>query len=374
MNKSREGVILRTSFVGIGGNVLLVVFKAIVGFLSGSIAIVMDALNNLTDALSSIITICGTRFSMKKPDRKHPFGYGRVEYLTSAIIAALILFAGATAVYESIKAIIDHYQNGTMPEYSIVSLVIVAVALVIKIFLGLYFKKKAKDVDSNSLKASGNEALLDSILSAATLIAAIIVYTTNIYIEGYLGVIIGVFVVKSGVEALVESLSSILGERYDYEFIQEIKKEIKAIDGVNGVYDLILNSYGPNKHVGSVHIAVKDSLTATEIQRIEKDITLLMYTKYQTIMTTGIYAENENTPFSKEVKDKVLQVIKEYSHILQMHGFYIDEDKKFVNFDLVIDFKDDKADEHVQEIKEKLESIYEGYSFVINNDTDFSLT
>ncbi|MBO7540584.1 MAG: cation diffusion facilitator family transporter, partial [Bacteroidales bacterium] len=170
MAKNREQVIVRTSVVGILANVALAAFKAFVGFLSNSIAVVLDAVNNLTDALSSVITIVGTKLAGKPADRKHPFGYGRVEYLSTLVIAIIILYAGITAMVESVKKII----TPDTPDYSTVSLVIIAVAVVVKVVLGLYVKSTGQRVNSDSLVASGKDALMDSIISLSTLVAAVV--------------------------------------------------------------------------------------------------------------------------------------------------------------------------------------------------------
>jgi cation diffusion facilitator family transporter len=374
MEKNRDNVIVQTSIIGIFANALLVGFKAVIGFIVGSISIIMDALNNLTDALSSLITIVGTKLSAKKPNKKHPYGYGRIEYVTSTLIAALILFAGATAIVESIKSIIDYFQNGTMPDYSIVSIIIVSGAILIKIAIGLFFRKRAKQVSSDALKNSGNDALFDSILSCSTLVAALVSYFFKFYLEGYLGVVIGLFIIKSGIEALRDSLSSIIGERYDPEVSSNIKKDIKAIEGVTGAYDLIINSYGPNNNIGSVHIGVKENLSAKEIQKIERQISYLMQQKYKTIMTVGIYAENTDSKLGKDVKDKLYEILKEYKYILQMHGFYIDEEKKYVNFDLVISFEDKESEKHFMEVKNKMKEAFPDYEFIVNFDLDFSVS
>ena len=204
---NREKEIVKTSVVGIAGNVVLVAFKAFVGFLAGSVAIIMDAVNNLTDALSGIITIVGTKLAGKRPDKKHPYGYGRIEYLTSTLIAVLILFAGGMAVFESIQSIIDHFQNGAMPAFEIYSIVIVAAAIGAKVAIGLFFKKRGATIDSEALKASGTDALFDSVLSTATLVGVLVAKFAGVYIEGYLGILIGLFILKSGVGVLAESLS-----------------------------------------------------------------------------------------------------------------------------------------------------------------------
>ena len=372
--KLREKEIIKTSIIGIIGNVILVLFKAFVGIIANSVSIIMDAINNFTDALSSIITIIGTKLSGKKPNKKHPYGYGRIEYMTSTLIAILILFAGGMAIYESIKSIIDHYQNDTMPSFEIYSIIIIAAAILVKVSIGLFFRHKGKKIDSEALKASGMDALFDSVLSTATLIGVILAKFANLYVEGFLGIIIGLFILKSGFGVLVESLSSMIGNRFDKEYIKEIKKEINSIDGVKGSYDLILNSYGHNKSIGSVHIGVSDKLSAKEIQKIERDITMLMYTKYNTIMTIGIYAENFSDEFTKEYYSKVLDIIKKYDTVLQIHGFYIDKELMLINYDLVISFDDNNPEETINKIKEETEALDSNYRIIINYDQDFSLS
>ena len=374
MQQNREKEIIKTSFVGIIGNILLVTFKAIVGLLANSISIIMDAINNFTDALSSIITIIGTKLSNKKPNKKHPYGYGRIEYITSTLIAMLILFAGFMAIYESINSIIDYFKNGTMPHFEIYSIIIISIAIIIKLLIGLYFRHKGNKLNSEALKASGLDALFDSILSVSTLVGIIIAKYLNIYIEGYLGILIGIFIIKSGFEVLKESLSSMIGDRFDKEYIRQIKEDIQKIDGVLGCYDLILNSYGNDKNIGSIHIGVKDDLTAKEIQLIERNISGLMYNKYNTIMTIGIYAENFSDEFTKEIYKKILDIINKYEHVLQIHGFYIDKDKKLLNYDLVISFDDINPLETISKIKNETENIINDYKIIINYDQDFSLS
>ncbi len=370
---NREKTIIKTSIIGIIGNVILVAFKAFIGFIAGSISIIMDAINNLTDAMSSVITIIGTKLANKRPDKNHPYGYGRIEYITSTLIAALILFAGGSAIYESINSIIDHFQNNTLPQFEIYSLIIIAAAILVKVAIGIYFKYQGKKVDSDSLKASGTDALFDSILSLSTLVGAILAYTAKIYVEGYLGIIIGLFIIRSGLEVLKESLSSMIGNRFDKDITNNIKHDINSIDGVLGAYDLVLNSYGHNKNIGSIHISVKDTLTAKEIQEIERAISALMQQKYNTIMTVGVYAEN-NDPKSLEIKKELNIILKDYKNVLQSHGFYLDEDKKFINFDLVISFDELEPFKIIDEVKKKMEDKFSEYKFHIQFDQDFSLS
>ena len=371
---TREQTIVRTSLVGILANIVLVGFKATIGFIAGSISIVMDALNNFTDVLSSVITIIGTKVSNKKPDRKHPFGHGRVEYITSTIIAALILFAGGMAIYESILDIIKYFQTKAVPNYNLLSLIIIGVAVLVKIGVGIFYRIQGKKVNSEALKASGVDALWDAVLSAATLVGAIFAFTLNWYVEGFLGIIIGLFIIKSGIGILRESISSIIGERYDSEETKQIIRDIASVPGVRGVYDLIINSYGHKKSIGSVHIGVDGKLTALEIQTIERQITAIMFQKYSIVMTVGIYAEGIETPESKQIRSFLANLIKEYPAILQLHGFFVDANAKFANFDLVISFDDKEPEETIKTIKEKMEKQFPDFQFFVQLDRDFAVS
>ena len=369
--KAREKGISRTSLIGILGNVILVGIKATIGFIAGSISIIMDAVNNLTDALSSIITIIGTKLSGKKPDKKHPFGHGRIEYITSAIIGIIILIAGITAIYESILSIIDHFKNGTMADYSTISLIIIGIAILIKASLGIFFKIQGKKYESDALKASGTDALFDVLLSAGTLVGALVSRFANLYVEGYIGIVIGLFILRSGFEVIRGAVTYIIGSKFDEDLANEIKLAISQVKGVHGVYDLILNNYGYNRYIGSVHVGVRDDLTAKEIQEIERAITYLMYTKYNTIMTTGIYAENTSSEIAKKIKEDAIKIIQQYPNITQLHGFYIDETRNLINFDLVISFDEKDTDGLVKKVTDELNNKYEDYTFFVNVDRDY---
>ena len=372
--RKREKVIVRTSIIGILGNILLVGFKAFIGFLAGSVAIIMDAVNNLTDVLSSVVTIIGAKISNKKPDKKHPFGHGRVEYVTSFIISFIILAAGVIAIYESILSIVDYFQNGTMPNYEIWSLIIIGAAVLVKVGIGIFFRIQGKKVDSASLKASGVDALFDALLSTATLVGAIFSYTLGWYVEGYLGILIGAFIIRTGITILKESISSIIGERHDAEEIKNIIADINSVPGVLGAYDLIINNYGHQKNVGSVHIGVKSDLTAREIQVIERNINILLYEKYHIFMTVGIYADSEDSEDSRVIRQKISSLIKDNKNILQLHGFFLDDEHHICNFDLVFSFDEKEPEQVISIIKLELEKEFPQYQFIIQLDKDYSLS
>ena len=365
----RDRIIVRTSLIGIIANVLLAAFKAAVGALSGSIAIVLDAVNNLSDALSSVITIIGTKIAGKAPDKKHPFGHGRVEYLSAAIIAVIVLYAGFTSLMESIKKIL-HPQQAS---YTTVTLLIVAVAVVVKILLGRFVKSTGEKVHSDSLIASGSDAMFDSIISASTLVAALIFLTTQVSLEAYLAAVISLIIIKSGVEMLYGTLSQIVGERVSSELSKDIKSTVCETDGVMGAYDLILNDYGPDRYLGSVHIEVPDTFTADRIDAITRKIQQNVFLKHNVIMATvGIYSVNTKQDKAATMRDQIRHIVMNHDNILQVHGFYVNEETKQVSFDLVIDYQEKDRRRLYEHICEDVQAAFPGYQFVITMDSDIS--
>ena len=333
-NQRNKGII-KTSIIGILANLLLSVCKVVIGLLSRSIAIVLDAVNNVSDAASSIITIIGTKLAGKAPDKKHPFGYGRIEYLSAMIISLIILYAGITSLVESVKKII----NPQTPDYSFVSLIIIAVGIIVKIVLGLYVKARGKKYNSMSLENSGKDALLDSIISASTLLAAILYLIFGVSLEAWLGGIISILIIKSGCEMLIETLSEILGERAEASLVLDIKKTIKSFKDVSGAYDLVLNNYGPDSFNGSVHIEIPDTYTAEQIDALTRNIQYEVYNKHKVLLTAiGVYAFNTKSAEAVKIRDNIAQIVKKYENVLQFHGFYDDEVAKTLRFDLVMSF------------------------------------
>ncbi|MBR2590200.1 MAG: cation transporter [Clostridia bacterium] len=365
MDRSKK--IIKTGIIGIVVNVLLVLFKMGVGLLANSIAVILDAVNNLSDALSSVITIIGTKLSGKKPDKKHPYGYGRIEYLTSVIIAVIVLAAGVAAAKESISNIFNPSQT----EFSVISLVIIAVAIVVKLVLGLYVKKVGKSIQSVSLIASGSDALFDAILSSATLVSAILSYIWDINVEGYLGAVISIFIIKAGVEMLLETLHSIIGERADSELTDKLKQTILAHEQVRGVYDLTVHNYGPNQLMATAYIELDDNTTAKEIHLLTRRIAAQVYGEFGILLTIGIYAANDSSAQSKAIKESVAEIVGTYPEILQMHGLYVDEQTKCVMFDIIVDFDADAAQIQKQ-VHDKIAAQYPDFSFDIVLDSDYS--
>ena len=366
---SRDKTIIRTSVIGIAANVFLAAFKAVVGLTANSVAIVMDAVNNLSDAASSVITIIGTRLAGKEPDKKHPFGYGRIEYLSAMLISMLVLYAGVTAFVESVKKII----RPDTPEYTAAGLIIVAVAVVVKIVLGCYVKRVGEKVNSDSLINSGADAAMDSVISASTLVAAGVYLLFRVSLEAWLGAVIAAVIIKSGFGMLRDTLSKILGERADARLARDIKETVTSYPEVSGAYDLVLHNYGPDAFNGSVHIEVPDTLSADDLDKLLRKIMVEVYQKHNVLLTAiGVYSVNTKDPEAAAAREKVSRIVLAHPHVLQMHGFYLDRAEKTLRFDIVVSFDAKDRKQVVREVCEKVQQAYPDYTLQVAMDTDFS--
>ena len=365
----REKEIIKVSIIGIIANLFLAAFKAAIGALTNSIAITLDAVNNLSDVLSSIITIIGTRIASRKPDKKHPLGHGRVEYLSAGLIAIIVLYAGITSLVESVKKII----NPSEPEYTNIALIIVAVAVVVKLLLGSYVKSKGKKLNSDSLVASGEDARLDAIISASTVVAALIYIFWGVSLESYLAALISLVIIKAGYEMISETLSEIIGERIDKDVIDELKQTIMEFDDVYGVYDVVLHNYGPDTLIGSLHIEVLDTYTAGQLDELQRHLMKAAYDKNNIILAgISVYARNSKDDRAKQDFEKVRHLVMSHKYVLQMHGFYINYEEKIMNFDIILDFDSPDRNEEYMHILSDVQEAFPDFAIGITLDLDVS--
>ena len=363
---NREKVIVRTSITGILTNVFLATFKLVVGLIANSIAVILDGVNNYTDALSSVITIIGTKLAGRKPDRKHPLGHGRIEYLSSMIVSAIVLYAGLTSLVESVKKII-HPEEA---DYSALALVILAVAIVVKLVLGRYVKKQGEKVHSGALIASGSDASFDAILSASVLASAIVFLIWGISLEAYVGVIISIVIIKAGIEMMIETLNDIIGQRGDAEMSKQIKRLVNEEPEVRGAYDLNLFNYGPDKYYGSVHMELPDTMTVDEVDVLTRKIQLKVYQETGVILTgIGVYSYNTSNDEAAEIRNTVQHTILSHDWALQMHGFYVDTINKTMRFDVVVSFDIDHK-EALGIMTGEVKELYPDYDVQIIPDVD----
>jgi len=363
----RENQIMKASSIGIGTNVMLAIFKAIIGIASNSVAIILDAINNLSDALSSILTIVGTKLAAKPANKKHPYGYGRMEYITSIVVAAIVLAAGISSLISSGQRIFEPEEVS----YSKVTVIIVLVGIVVKYLLGRYVKKIGNDVNSKALIASGTDASFDALISTATLLSIFISIILKVTIDGYVGVIISAVIIKSGIEMIMDSLDEILGKRPSSILTKAIKEDVTSHDGVKGAYDLLLNNYGPVKMLGSIHIEVDENATGKQIFELTKAIQSAIMKKYDTFLTIGIYIVNSDDGIA-EMSEDIRKIVMSYEYLLEIHALYILKERNLVTFDVVIDLTADNVEGTRSNIEKELNEKYTDFTFTITYDTDYS--
>ncbi|MCR5354509.1 MAG: cation diffusion facilitator family transporter [Lachnospiraceae bacterium] len=364
----RNKEIIKTSIIGVVANVILAAFKAVVGLVTNSIAVTLDAVNNLSDALASIITIVATVLSGKLPDKKHPLGYGRIEYLSGMIVAALVLYAGITAGVESVKKII----HPEAADYSMISLVIIAAAVVVKFVMGRLIAAKGKELNSSSLIATGADASFDSVLSLSVLISAIIFIKFHISLEAYVGVVIAIIIIKSGFEMMRDTVDEILGQRAEKDMVAKIKSLINEEEEVRGAYDLFINNYGPNKNYASIHIELPDTMTVDEVDVLTRRLQAKVYTETGVILTgVGVYSYNTSNEEVAHMRNDISHIVMNHEWAIQMHGFYVDMESKAIRFDVVFSFAIN-PDEGVEILTREIGEKYEGYMIHISPDIDIA--
>ena len=366
--KIREKAITRTSIIGIVTNIFLATFKAGAGLIAGSIAVVLDAVNNLTDVFSSVITILGIKLAKKKPDDKHPYGYGRIEYFSTILIALIVFSAGAASLVESVKKIF----SPTLPEYSLVTVIIIVTSVVTKLLLGRFVKGQGEKYASDALVASGSDASFDAIISASTLVGAGITYFLKFSVDGILGAIISAFIVKAGVEMMLDALSHVIGKRPDSAITGEIKQTVNAIPGVLGTYDLILHNYGPDSAIGSLHVEVNGNLTASQLHALTQKIQGAVLEKFHIFVTVGIYAVEQENEEIMSMREKIGEICKGHEGVVNSHGVFIDLEEKKISFDVTLDFSVADKPSMAGSIKKEVEEAFPEFTVVANCDTNYS--
>lgn len=335
------------SGINIVMNLVVATMKMVVGFLFNSVSILADGLNNLSDGGSSMVSIAGFKFASKPADSKHPFGHARLEYVSSLIISVLILFIG----FELMKTSIEKIVAPTPFEYSIAMVIVLAVSIVIKLWLGLLNRRLGKKINSLTLKATAMDSLNDCIVTTVVLISTIISAYTGVQLDAYAGIIVALFILYSGVKLVKETLDPLLGESPSGEFIDEIVNKIKSYDGVMGVHDLAAHNYGPDKYFISLHVEVDrnvDIMKSHEmIDKIESDlndgnISLVIHMDPIVI----------NDPILDGYKEKENAIIKEINERCTLHDFRMVDGQNRINliFDVNLPFDDKRTDEEIKKL------------------------
>ena len=331
---NREGTVVTVSGLNILVNLIFAAIKVVIGLAVSSIAIVSEGVNNATDSATSLITIVGTKLSAKHPTEKHPFGFGRIEYLTSLLISVLILFTGAELMESSVKRIFEPQEMSI----SYVTMAIIAVSALVKLALGLYTIKEGRRVDSSSLVALGTECRSDSVVSVITLVTALVFLVFRVSLDAYAGIIMSLIVLKAGFEVLKETLSDILGQAGEKELAQELYCIIRAEPLVLNAADMMLHNYGPDSYSGSVNVEIDHSKTVGEVYAALHELQLrIMHEKHIT-MVFGIYAVDRDHAQIRQLREQVAAFVREQKHVTSYHALYIHPNGKDLYVDLVVDY------------------------------------
>jgi len=364
---SREDVITATSGLGLAANILIALVKILIGTMAASMAIINEGINNAADAATSILTLAGAKLAKKHPDEKHPFGYGRIEYLAGLVIAVLIIVTGVEALIESIRLIIHPEPL----QISYLSLWIVAISAVIKFFLGSYMLRTGKRVGSGALAGVGLENRNDSFASIITLASSALFLIRDVSVDAYAGVLIALIILKAGIEVLRETISEILGRPGDGELAKALYHEIRQTDGIVNAADLMLHNYGPDAWSGSVNVEIDHSKTIGEAYSVLHALQLRIMHEYKVTMVFGIYAVDNDDPGSKELRRKLSEFVQQQKHVKSFHAVYLEPETGKLYCDLTVDYHLKDWDCLRKEFLEFVEKEYPGCPVELTIETDF---
>lgn len=364
---TREGIIVTTSGMGILVNLLIAVTKIVVGLISSSIAIISEGANNAGDALSSVMALIGAKLAKKHPDEKHPFGYGRIEYLCGLVIAVVILVTGIELLIGSAKRI---FHPETL-HISYIALVLVALSAAVKFFLGNYTVRMGRKVGSTALEAVGTDCKTDCFASIITIVSALIFLVFKWNVDAYAGVITSLLLIKAGVEALRETLGEILGRPGDKELAAKLYKEIRSTDGILAAVDMMLHNYGPEAWSGSVNVEIDHKKTVGEIYQFLHELQLRIMHEYHVTMVFGVYAVDYDGEYMKELRKTIAGFIRKQEHVKSFHAVYIDQRSDTIYCDFIVDYELKNWEELKKEFEQYMAEKYTGKEVVLTIETEY---
>lgn len=364
---SREGMIATTSGLGIIVNIFIALTKVVIGLLSSSIAIVSEGINNASDAMTSVLTLVGTKLAAKHPDEEHPFGYGRIEYLTGLVISVLILVTGIEMLISSVKLIFNPEELSI----SYITLLIVAVSAVIKFFLGIYTIKMGKKADSSALEAVGLDCRNDSFISVVTILSAVVFLVFHVSIDAYVGALTSFVIIKAGLDVLMDTVSELIGRPGEQELASKLYKEIRSTDGIIAAADMMLHNYGPDTWSGSVNIEIDHNKTVGEIYQFIHRLQLKIMHEYHVTMVFGIYAVDNDHDYMKQLRKKIGSFVKTHEHVKSFHAVYLEPGTNLLYCDLIVDYSLRDWDALKKEFKDYMLALYPDKQLELTIETEF---
>ncbi len=331
----REGVITAVSALGIAVNLLIAAAKVVLGLFASSIAIVSEGVNNASDAMTSVLTLVGSRLAGKHPDAKHPFGYGRVEYLTSLVIAGLILFTGIEMLTSSVRLIFEPSELNV----SVPALAVVAVSALIKFFLGVFTVSAGKRSGSGALVGVGLDCRNDSFISVVTILSAVIFIVSGVSVDAYVGVLMSLLVVKAGFDVLRDTVSELLGRPGDAELAAKLYREIRSTPGILGAVDMMLHNYGPDAYSGSVNVEIDHEKTVGEVYDFLHALQLRIMREYNVTLVFGVYAVDGDHEEVRVIRQRIAEFVRAHEHVKSFHAVYLDPASPRLYCDLIVDYE-----------------------------------
>lgn len=360
--------------IGIVVNLILFIIEIILGVLTNSIAIIGDAVHNLADVTSSIVTLVGFKLSNRPADKEHPFGHGRMEYISALVVSFLILVVGL----QFVKTSFDRILHPQEVSYNIVTFLIIICAIPLKLWLSYFNKSLGKIINSATLEASGADALNDVAILGGVIISLAAGYVFKVDIDGYVGLVVAVFILLSGLSLVKETLNPLLGQAPDPELVKEIKTSVTKYDHILGIHDLIIHNYGPGRSMASLHAEVPYNISIMKIHevidRAEKELSKKL-NMFIVIHMDPVYTD------SKEVNDArktVVKVLQQFPIVDSLHDFRIvgEGENKNLIFDIVISFDNKVTDEEEEKLKLDIDAAvkleHPGYDTVITIDRDYT--
>lgn len=331
----REGVITAVSALGIAVNLLIAAAKVVLGLFASSIAIVSEGVNNASDAMTSVLTLVGSRLAGKHPDAKHPFGYGRVEYLTSLVIAGLILFTGIEMLISSVRLIFEPSELNV----SVPALAVVAVSAVIKFLLGVFTVSAGKRSGSGALVGVGLDCRNDSFISVVTILSAVIFIVSGVSVDAYVGALMSLLVVKAGFDVLRDTVSELLGRPGDAELAAKLYREIRSTPGILGAVDMMLHNYGPDAYSGSVNVEIDHEKTVGEVYDFLHALQLRIMREYNVTLVFGVYAVDGDHEEARVIRQRIAEFVRAHEHVKSFHAVYLDPASPRLYCDLIVDYE-----------------------------------